>query len=184
MPGSQTGVTLVELLTVICLAGLVLAMAVPSYARLSTQARFAELSQGLISTLDYARSEAIRTNQPVHACALNAKSNLDIQGCRAKQLKQEFIWDEGLLIYADSPDNPNRRYDSREAIRHILFRSGIEVRANRHQITFDEEGRLESRLAQTFRLNDPSSHSCRTIRVTLSGKASACSPREAGCDVC
>jgi type IV fimbrial biogenesis protein FimT len=184
MTSPQHGLTLLELLIVIGLTVLLLAMAVPTYSRLATQARFAELSEVLIASLDYARNEAIRTSQPVNVCALNAKSNLNIQGCQSKQLSKEFTWDEGALLYIDSPDGSSHAYDSQEAIRHALFRGDIEVRSNYRQFTFSNEGRVDERIAPTFTLRDRASQICRTIRVSLSGKANACFPQERGCDIC
>ena len=110
------GFTFIELLTALAIAALLLALAVPAFAALVRQGQFAELTGQLIGNLNYARSEAIRRNQAVYACALNAKTNLTIQGCRHTQKQQTFIWDEGILLFADQPNGKPNQYDSNDPI--------------------------------------------------------------------
>jgi type IV fimbrial biogenesis protein FimT len=69
-------------------------------------------SQLLQASLTLARSEAIRGNRPVWVCSLNSKVNLDIQGCQPERKTSWQDWSEGVLVFADSPEQANGRYDS------------------------------------------------------------------------
>lgn len=184
MRNACRGFTFIELLVVLAIAALLLALAVPAFAALVRQGHFAELSGELIGNLHYARSEAIRRNQSVYACALNAKTNLTIQGCSHTQKQQTFAWDEGILLFADLPNGTPNQYDSNERVRHALFRSQISVRSHTGQLTFNAEGRLNNSTGSAFILRDRLSGECRTIWLNVSGQAHSCQHGEANCDRC
>jgi type IV fimbrial biogenesis protein FimT len=178
------GFTFIELLVVLAIAALLLALAVPAFAALVRQGHFAALTGELIGNLNYARSEAIRRNQAVYACALNAKTNLTIQGCSHTKKQQTFIWDEGILLFADQPNGKPNQYDSNERVRHALFRSQISVRSNTSQLAFDAEGHLRNNTGNAFILRDRLSGECRTIWLNASGRAHSCQQGESDCDRC
>lgn len=178
------GFTLLELIATLAITALLLVMAAPTFSTLTTRAHFAGLTGQLLAGFNYARSEAIRTNQIVYACALNAKSNLDIQGCSHLKRSKEFVWDEGLLLYADLPHGSPSQYDTREALRHTLFREQISVSAKTKQLAFNAEGRTHNGQEYVFLLRDRNNEMCRTIHLSASGKARACSHGEAHCDAC
>lgn len=68
MKTRQAGFTLIELMTTLVVAGLVLAMAVPSYSRFVASSRLVEQTNDLIGALNIGRSEAIRRNATVTLC--------------------------------------------------------------------------------------------------------------------
>jgi type IV fimbrial biogenesis protein FimT len=68
MKNPQTGFTIVELMVTLMIAGLLLAMAVPSYMRFVAGSRVTDQTYDLIGALNLGRSEAIRRNANVTLC--------------------------------------------------------------------------------------------------------------------
>jgi type IV fimbrial biogenesis protein FimT len=77
MKNHQSGFTLMELMTTVVLAGIVLAMAVPSYSRFVASSRVSDQSGELVSALMFARSEAIRRNATITLCRAASDSATD-----------------------------------------------------------------------------------------------------------
>lgn len=68
MRNAQFGFTLMELMVTVVLAGLLLAMAVPSYSRFVAGSRVTDQTYDLIGALNLGRSEAIRRNANITLC--------------------------------------------------------------------------------------------------------------------
>lgn len=180
---TERGFTLHEAILCLMITGLALTLAIPSFAAFASQARLSETSTTLVANLNYARSLAISKNRTVYVCALNAKANLDIQGCSSPSSQQtSSTWDEGLLLYADRSDGRPKQYDSQEMLRHILWQGTVSVRAQAPQLAFTPEGRLDS--THDFILREATSGECRTIHLNSTGRARACNKAEVRCDAC
>ncbi|MDN0084144.1 GspH/FimT family protein [Crenobacter sp. SG2305] len=179
------GFTLLELLLVMALAALLVTMAADAMPAWLARHRLTLLGQQLAGQLHYARSEALRGNRPVYLCALNAKSNLDLQGCFTKHRKAYYVWDEGALVYADNPlANGNRPavYDSGERLRAVLFGAGVTVSAPLSQLRFDADGLPDE--AAVFQLQDLATGLCRPLVLSGAGRARLCAVGEVGCGGC
>jgi type IV fimbrial biogenesis protein FimT len=61
----RLGLTLIELLVVIALVAIVLALAAPSFADLIARQRVRSYTDGLVTDIAFARSEAVSRRQPV-----------------------------------------------------------------------------------------------------------------------
>ncbi|WP_181880992.1 GspH/FimT family pseudopilin [Crenobacter cavernae] len=182
-----SGFTLIELVVVMAVAAISLAVAVPAFSSLSLNARLSDITSDLVATLNYARSEAIRRNQTVYVCALNAKSNLDVQGCLSSKIagSNNYSWGEGILAYADlQAKNTPAAYSSGEKVRHALFKQDVSVQLPAKQLAFSAEGRLQDGSSYRFVFRDNASQECRTIRLSGSGRARLCDKGETGCDIC
>lgn len=68
MKNRHSGFTTMELLTTVVLAGVVLAMGIPSYSRFVASSRVTEQTTELMGVLNLGRSEAIRRNQTLTFC--------------------------------------------------------------------------------------------------------------------
>jgi type IV fimbrial biogenesis protein FimT len=68
MKTPQSGFTLIELMTALIVAGLVLAMAVPSYSRFVASSHVVDQTNELIGAVNLGRSEAIRRNTTLTLC--------------------------------------------------------------------------------------------------------------------
>jgi type IV fimbrial biogenesis protein FimT len=179
------GFTLIELLLAMALSALLLTLAADAMPAWLARHRLALLGQQLVGQLHYARSEALRGNRPVYLCALNAKSNFDLQGCLTTRRRNQYVWDEGALLFADNPLSASNRpavYDSGERLRAVQFGQDMVVSAPLAQLRFDADGRPAAALA--FRLSDTASGQCRMVLLSGAGRARVCSVGEAGCDGC
>ena len=177
----HAGFTLFEMLVVMVVSMILLTQGLPAMqgvmARLQLQAR----SQLLHASLLLARSEAIRANRPVWVCALNSKVNLDIQGCQPERKSNWQDWSEGVLVFADSPEQANGRYDSGERLHHALFSaSSIQVRASQHAFAFSPAGRLMAGQLPYFEVRT-SQGQCHRLQLQAGGRAQWC--RQEGCCV-
>jgi type IV fimbrial biogenesis protein FimT len=65
----SSGITLLELITVMTLAAILMAIGVPSFRYVTTANRIAAEVNGLVGDLQYARAEAIKEGANVVACA-------------------------------------------------------------------------------------------------------------------
>jgi len=179
------GFTLIELLLTMALSALLLTLATDAMPVWLARHRLALLGQQLVGQLHYARSEALRGNRPVYLCALNAKSNFDLQGCLATRRRNQYVWDEGALLFADNPLSASNRsavYDSGERLRAVQFAQNMVVSAPLAQLRFDADGRPATALA--FRLSDTANGQCRMVLLSGAGRARVCGVGEAGCDGC
>lgn len=64
----QTGFTTMELLTTMVVAGVITAIAIPSFSRMAASNRVVEQTNDLVAAINYGRSEAIRRNAPITFC--------------------------------------------------------------------------------------------------------------------
>lgn len=60
------GLTVIELMVVVALIGVLIALAAPSMRSLISAQRVQSINAELVTDLQFARSEAVRRNQPVH----------------------------------------------------------------------------------------------------------------------
>jgi len=97
----DTGLTLVELLVVLIITALAVGMALPSLAGLVSDARLTSTTNQFITTLHYARSEAIKRGGTVTLC----KSS-DSGMCRL-----DDGWEQGWIVFADTNGNGLRDLD-------------------------------------------------------------------------
>jgi type IV fimbrial biogenesis protein FimT len=95
-PTRQTGITLIELLTVLVIVVILISIGMPSYRYVTTNNRMATESDALLGDLQYARAEAIREGQQVTVCVSSNGS-----ACDAATLPP--AWQEGWIIFS----NPN-----------------------------------------------------------------------------
>ena len=68
-PEGQRGFTLIELLVTITIAGILAALAVPTFDSVALSSKLNSLSSSFMASAQLARSEAIKRNQPVTLCA-------------------------------------------------------------------------------------------------------------------
>ena len=89
------GFTLVELLVVLAVGSILLAIAVPGYAYLANASRVVAVTNELVTTLQFTRSEAIKRATRVTACKTrNAMA-------AAPDCDPAAAWENGWLVFVD-----------------------------------------------------------------------------------
>lgn len=94
---SNQGFSLIELLVTISIVAILLAAVVPSFSRSIANTHIATVRDNLISSLQFARSEAISRNVAVALCPSTDGAN-----CTASS-----DWADGWIIYLDEDTGTN-----------------------------------------------------------------------------
>jgi len=93
---THSGFTLIELMVTIAIVAILLAISVPGFQSFIEMIRSERIASDLRSAVNYARSEAIKTGEPVSVCAANSSNT----GC-ATSAKTD--WTDGWLV-VQGPD--------------------------------------------------------------------------------
>ncbi len=134
------GVTLIELVVVVAIAGILAAMAMPTLGSLVRDQRIKTAAGDVHASIIYARSEAIKRNQNVAMCARNADGN----GCG-----NITNWGVGWIVFVDADGNgfPG-------AVADILKKqdafTGVTVTGTGTNLSYQRDGRLAAPLAANF----------------------------------
>lgn len=126
------GLTLLELMIALAVAGILASIALPSFGRMLEDNRLTQTRNALVASLQLARALAVTSGRNVILCASS-----DGQRCRAGS---DFSL--GWLVYRD--DNGNGRLDPGESVRdrHQLGIGEMRIRSSdgRPQIRFRIRG--------------------------------------------
>jgi len=98
-----SGFTLVELITVMSIAAILMAIAVPSYRYVTTSNRMSSEVNSLLGDMQYARAEAIKEGQTVTVCQSQDGATCSVTS-----------WASGWIVFSD-PNN-NQTVDAGETI--------------------------------------------------------------------
>jgi type IV fimbrial biogenesis protein FimT len=125
MPGRVrllvAGLTLVELLIAVALAGVLLGIAIPGYRDWIAGYQLANHAQQLAASMAYARGEALKRGVRVSLCRTTD----------GRQCAEGAGWDAGWIVYVDR--NRNGRVDTDEPVLRVEPPAALGVRteANR-----------------------------------------------------
>lgn len=136
------GVTLLELLVVVAIAGIMASMAVPSFTQLIQSQRMTTQVNDLLTSLYLARSEAIKANLPAVVChsadPYAAEASLSCGG----------TWADGWIVFLDV--NTNEAFDNGTdnlLARHESLPTGFSLEGNTNfvnMVYYRSNGRAES----------------------------------------
>jgi type IV fimbrial biogenesis protein FimT len=112
------GFTLVELMVTIFVAGVLLAVAVPSFNRMMVTSRVTAQANELVAAINFARSEAIKRNTSMVLCRARAADSADCAGNPAG------IW-QFWIVKPDSGGQVARRGVINEFSNALAVRSSL-----------------------------------------------------------
>jgi len=165
------GMTAVELLFTMAIAGLVMALAVPNFRDFVQNNRAAEEANALVGALAVARSEAVTRGVPVTVC-----SSSDNESCA-----DDLDWSTGWIVFTDA-DDVGEVNDDDVVLRALPeLRNGSELTSNASFVSYGPSGFLTNAAEVTFDLDIPdcTGNHNRTISVNLQGRGSVAN---AACD--
>lgn len=105
------GATLLELMAALAVAGILLSLALPSFATLARNQHRAQNTNQLLSTLHFARTTAVLSRSTVGICSGTSRCSGSAR------------WQDGMLIFIDA--NLNGQFDAdEELLRHEPLPAG------------------------------------------------------------
>ena len=165
--GRAHGFTMVELLFSVAIAGLVTALAVPSFRDFLQNNRTAEEANALVGALALARNEAVTRGVPVSVCA-----STDNETCADAP-----DWTTGWIVFTDAVAPVGSVDDAAQpdtVLRALpALRPGSDLGASANFVSYTANGFLGSAAGVTFNLDIEgcTGNHNRTITVNLQGRA-------------
>lgn len=185
MKNPSRGFTLIELIITIALVAVLLGIGVPSLSNFLRDNAIVAITNELIADLQFARSEAIKRNQPVSVCRANTAGNAC--GTNAE-------WENGWLVFVETAGAANGAINAGEPIirRHSGVSTGnatIRVAGATNlstSLTFQSDGVPQNASGQsvrgTFRICDSGdTASARGVVLARSGNVRA---KRGGVEAC
>lgn len=132
-PRQARGITLVELITTLALAGVLLVVTLPVWSELVDRSQVTAAANQLLTALRYARSAAVTRNRMIGLCPSD-----DGRHCSG----DPFGWQRGYLVFEDR-DGDRRRADGEPLLRvQDQLPPGMHLRstAGRPAIRFGPDG--------------------------------------------
>ncbi len=105
MQKHESAFTLIELMITIAVVAVVLTLGVPSFGRLIEQNQLATNVNALVSSMTFARSEAVKRNKPVKLC-----DSSDAVNCGSGNYEQ------GWIVFVDENNDGNLDSPAEELI--------------------------------------------------------------------
>jgi len=152
---SNQGFTLIELLMVISIIGITLAIAAPSFQSLIASNRLTTSANNMVSALQLAKSEAIKTNRLVIVNPVGT-------------------WAGGWLVFTDT--NQNLTQDSTEPTLSTFdaLNTGFTITPTTGMVTFYPDGRISADVS--FYFCSPAKTNSRQLVIKSSGRIQVQTP--------
>lgn len=149
------GITLVELMVTLTITTILLAVAAPSLVQFMNSSALSGLANEMMSSLNYARSEAIKRGQAVSLCASSNGSS-----CSGS-------WISGWILFNDSNgDGSVDMGDSLLRVRDAATSTGYTMQGTANTITYGRNG-LATATGKIVICYNSDESQARLIEVTL-----------------
>jgi len=163
------GFTLIEVLTVITIAAILMALGIPSFQYVTNANRISGEVNGLLGDMQYARSEAIKEGQTVTVCSSTDPT------AAAPACNGNTTWQNGWIVFSDV--NGNGAVDPADTILRVqrAFPVGDTFNSNNAmtEVTFNREGfalGLANTVTVTLHAAVPNPSSTRCLQITIVGQ--------------
>jgi type IV fimbrial biogenesis protein FimT len=163
------GLTLLEVLTVITIAAILMGIGVPSYQYVTSANRISGEVNGLLGDMQYARSEAIKEGQTVTVCS-SSNPTAPTPSCSGSN-----AWQSGWIVFSDA--NGNGAFDPGDTVLRVqnAFPLGDTFNANNAMtgVTFNREGfalGLANTVTIALHAAVPSNSTTRCLQITIVGQ--------------
>ena len=148
------GMTAVELLFTMAIAGLVLALAVPNFRDFVQNNRAAEEANALVGALALARSEAVTRGVPVTVCCVHRQRDLR---------RRRPDWSTGWIVFTDANAPIGSVDDADDPPDTVLralpeLRNGSELTADANFVSYGANGFLSNGRRRDLRSRHPGMH--------------------------
>ena len=158
----RAGFTLVELVVTIAIAGILIALAAPSFVTTTQKMRALGEANGFANDLQFARSEAIKRGQPVSLCVSSNGTSCLTTG----------TWQQGWIVFADplgdlTVSAATTLRVQKSWIGSDTFKDLVAPSTATSSITFSREGFLAGSTAIVLALHTTPSNSAATQCVEL-----------------
>lgn len=159
----RDGFTLIELMITVVVLGVVLAITAPAMGNLVRSNRVTANANAVVSSMQYARSEAVKNAQPVVVCASSDQSTCDGAG--------STDWSVGWISFVDANDNGtfeaanDRRLRVRGPLDNATLSSG-----GQGMVTYRPTGQVDQTLSLTLAPKKCEGKQQRGIDLNLIGR--------------
>jgi type IV fimbrial biogenesis protein FimT len=154
----NSGFTLIELMVTVSILAILTTVAIPGFSDLIRNTQAKALANGMVTALQFARSEAVKRNQQVNVCPGGV-----IAGCTAAP----GAWADGWVVYVNGTATALRIWDGPEGAVNIDQNSGVDA-----EISFLGTGGANAATQIEASLSDCSGNQKRIIDVTAIGRVS------------
>ena len=155
----QWGLTLLEMMITIALAGIMLGAVVPSAMSIIDKSRITAQVNRMSSVLQFTSYQAIDQNMPVALCPTPDLTSCDITN-----------WNLPKMVFNDR--NFNKKRDQNETLIHMTSKlpTGVSMQGPRKLVRFYEDGTLGSTATLLICPQQPNDKLNRALFISLQGR--------------
>ncbi len=164
MKKQQFGVSLLELMVAITIFGILVGLAVPSFREFTRNNRVTAAQNDLVSTVNFARSEALKRSTPVAVCATD-----DGESC-----SDDDNWNNGWIVFVDRVP-PSNDIDDDDIVLNVVpqLAEVVSLSADVTNFAFQPSGMTSAAATFDLHVQGCTGANARQFVVSITGTAAA-----------